>query len=125
MRPVWRRDHGTRAHTPASRGRSQVDGRQLWQMYTALGLRLDTADNAVEASIYRLSEEFNSWRLKVFKSLPQLAVGIAAVAAAREGVPGAAHQHNGRQRCGRRSSGNRASGCCAQLYYAFTTSGRR
>jgi phage terminase large subunit-like protein len=36
---------------PASRGRSQVDGRQLVQMYRDLGLKLYEADNAVETGI--------------------------------------------------------------------------
>ncbi|MCW5978454.1 MAG: terminase family protein [Bryobacteraceae bacterium] len=56
---------------PAARGRSQVDGRQLLQMYTDLGLRLAMADNAVEAGIYRVWERLSSGRLKVFQSLGQ------------------------------------------------------
>ena len=56
---------------PASRGRSQVDGRQLLQMYTDLGLKLNMADNAVEAGIYRVWQRLSSGRLKVCKSLQQ------------------------------------------------------
>ncbi|MCW5977738.1 MAG: hypothetical protein KIT09_06655 [Bryobacteraceae bacterium] len=56
---------------PACRGRSQVDGRQLWQMYTDQGLKLQTADNAVEAGIYRVWERLSAGRLKVLKSPKQ------------------------------------------------------
>jgi hypothetical protein len=56
---------------PASRGRTQTDGRQLLQMYTDLGLDLTMADNAVEAGIYRVWERLSSGRLKVFKSMQQ------------------------------------------------------
>ena len=54
---------------PAARGRSQVDGRQLLQMYTDLGLALDAADNAVESGIYQVWQRMSSGRLKVFRSL--------------------------------------------------------
>ena len=56
---------------PASRGRTQTDGRQLLQMYTELGLDLQMADNAVEAGIYRVWQRLSSGRLKVFKSMQQ------------------------------------------------------
>jgi hypothetical protein len=56
---------------PASRGRSQVDGRQLIQMYTDLGLRLTKAENSVEAGIYKVWQRLSSGRLKVFASCPQ------------------------------------------------------
>jgi len=59
--------HG--AIDPAARGRSQVDGRQLLQMYTELGLKLHVADNSVETGIYRLWQRLSSGRLKVFSSL--------------------------------------------------------
>ena len=36
---------------PASRGRSQVDGRELLTMYRDLGLKLSLADNSVETGI--------------------------------------------------------------------------
>lgn len=54
---------------PSARGRSQVDGRQLFQMYTDLGLDLMAAENAVEAGIYQLLMRMTTGRLKVFKSL--------------------------------------------------------
>lgn len=54
---------------PAARGRSQVDGRQLLQMYLDLQLNLERADNAVEAGIYQVWQRLSSGRLKVFRSL--------------------------------------------------------
>lgn len=54
---------------PASRGRSQVDGRQLLQMYRDMGLDIETADNAVEAGIYTVWQRLSSGRLKAFASL--------------------------------------------------------
>lgn len=57
---------------PASRGRSQVDGVQLMQSYIDLGLQLDTAQNAVEAGLYKVWEAFSTGKLKVFKSCTQL-----------------------------------------------------
>lgn len=54
---------------PASRGRTQADGSQLIQMYTDLGLNLETAQNAVEAGIYEVWQRLSTGRLKVFKSM--------------------------------------------------------
>ena len=54
---------------PASRGRGQIDGRQLIQMYQDLGLHLVDADNAVESGLYELLTRMTSGRLKVFKSM--------------------------------------------------------
>lgn len=54
---------------PAARGRGQVDGRQLVQMYRELGLSLVEADNAVESGIYEVWERMSGGRLKVFRSL--------------------------------------------------------
>jgi len=54
---------------PASRGRGQVDGRQLLQDYIDLGLNLDIADNGVESGIYRTWELLSSGKLKVFSTL--------------------------------------------------------
>ena len=54
---------------PASRGRSQVDGRQLLQMYTDLGLKLVMADNSVETGIYRVWQRLSAGRLRVAQSL--------------------------------------------------------
>jgi hypothetical protein len=57
---------------PASRGRNQIDGRNLLSMYRDLGLDLTEADNAVEAGIYKLVDRLTSGRLKVFKSCQNL-----------------------------------------------------
>lgn len=54
---------------PASRGRSQDDGKQLLQAYRDLGLDLATADNGVETGIHRTWELMSGGRLRVFKSL--------------------------------------------------------
>lgn len=54
---------------PASRGRSQVDGNQLLEMYKNLQLDLDTAQNGVESGIYEVWGRLSTGRLKVFKSL--------------------------------------------------------
>lgn len=53
---------------PAARGRSQIDGHQLIQIYTDLGLKLDVAINGVESGIYEVYQRLSSGRLKVFKS---------------------------------------------------------
>lgn len=53
---------------PAARGRSQVDGRQLLQMYRDLGLDIEPADNAVEAGIYQVWQMLSAGKLKVFQS---------------------------------------------------------
>ena len=54
---------------PSARGRSQVDGRALIQMYRDLGLDLIEADNAVESGIYQLLMRMTTGRFKVFRSL--------------------------------------------------------
>lgn len=53
---------------PASRGRGQKDGTQLYQDYFDLGLDLVKADNAVEAGIYKVYQYLSSGRLKVFST---------------------------------------------------------
>jgi phage terminase large subunit-like protein len=53
---------------PAARGRSQIDGRQLFQMYTDLGLNLTLANNAVEAGIYEVWDALSGGMLKVFRT---------------------------------------------------------
>jgi phage terminase large subunit-like protein len=53
---------------PAARGRSQVDGRKLIQMYKDLGLELNEAQNAVEAGIYDVWLRLASGKLKTFRS---------------------------------------------------------
>lgn len=54
---------------PASRGRSQSDGRQILQQYIDMGLNLETAFNGVESGIYEVWQRMSTGRLKVFKSL--------------------------------------------------------
>jgi phage terminase large subunit-like protein len=54
---------------PAARGRSQVDGTQLLQIYRECGLDLTEAVNAVEAGIYQVWQLMSAGKLKVFKSL--------------------------------------------------------
>lgn len=53
---------------PASRGRGQRDGEQLYQDYFDLGLDLIKADNSREAGIYKVWQMLSSGRLKVFKT---------------------------------------------------------
>lgn len=54
---------------PASRGRSQKDGEQLFKLYQELGLNLTVADNAREAGIYEVYQRLSSMRIKVFSNL--------------------------------------------------------
>ena len=53
---------------PAARGRSQKDGNQLMQNYLDLGLKLSTAQNAVESGLYEVWQGLSSGKIKVFKS---------------------------------------------------------
>lgn len=53
---------------PASRGRSQKDGEQLIKLYRDQGLRLQLADNTVEAGIFEVYERLSTGRLKIFKT---------------------------------------------------------
>lgn len=50
---------------PASRGRSQIDGQQLMQMYQDLGLTLEKANNGVETGLYTVWELLSTDQLKV------------------------------------------------------------
>ncbi len=54
---------------PASKGRSQSDGKKLVDQYQDLGLDLSYANNAVEAGIFAVWQRLVSGRLKIFKSL--------------------------------------------------------
>jgi phage terminase large subunit-like protein len=54
---------------PAARGRSQIDGHQLIQIYQDCGLKLEPAQNAVEAGIYQVWQLMSAGKLKVFRSL--------------------------------------------------------
>jgi len=54
---------------PASRGRTQTDGEQLFNQYKQLGLTITVANNAVEAGLYEVWTRLSTGRLKVFKTL--------------------------------------------------------
>lgn len=55
---------------PASKGRSQIDGKQLLKMYRSepCSLNLHEANNGVEAGIYDVWQRLSTGRLKFFKS---------------------------------------------------------
>jgi len=53
---------------PASRGRSQSDGKQLLATYRDLGLHVEVADNSVEAGIYKVWQRLSTGRLKIFST---------------------------------------------------------
>lgn len=57
---------------PASRGRTQTDGKRLIDLYRAQGLDLVEAANAVEAGIFATWERFSTGRLKVFSTCQSL-----------------------------------------------------
>lgn len=54
---------------PASRGRTQDSGNQLFQNYLDLGLNLEKANNAVEGALWEILEAMQQGRLKVFSTL--------------------------------------------------------
>jgi hypothetical protein len=54
---------------PASRGRGQNDGSQLFANYQDLGLRLTLAENGVEAGLFDVWQRASTGRLRVFKTL--------------------------------------------------------
>jgi phage terminase large subunit-like protein len=58
----------TVAIDPASRGRTQNDGQQLYEMYSNLGLDLRKADNAVETGLYTVWSLLSEGKLKIFKT---------------------------------------------------------
>ncbi len=57
---------------PASRGRSQIDGRALMDMYKDLGMKLTPAINAVEAGLYEVWEAMSTGKLKIFNGCTRL-----------------------------------------------------
>lgn len=57
---------------PASRGRSQDDGDQLFIQYRELGLEITIADNSVEAGIYEVWQRLELGRLKIFSTCQAL-----------------------------------------------------
>lgn len=54
---------------PSARGRSQVDGSRLVEIYSDLGLYLQFADNSVDAGLLAVWGRLSDGRLKVFKTL--------------------------------------------------------
>ena len=58
---------------PASRGRSQVDGTQLMQVYKDLGLKLWPANNEVESGLQSMWQRMTTQNLKVFSHMTQWA----------------------------------------------------
>lgn len=66
------------AADPASRGRSQSDGRRLFYQYAdteengGQGLNLHLAVNSVEAGLYQIWSDLSSGRLKIFSILMSL-----------------------------------------------------
>lgn len=65
---IKRRGNLPGAIDPASRGRSQLDGRKLMSEYQDLGLELVEAQNAVEAGLFATWDRFSTGRLKIFST---------------------------------------------------------
>ncbi len=57
---------------PAARGRSQIDGQQLIQMYADLGLDIFKANNEVEAGLLSVFDALSSGRCKIFETCEPL-----------------------------------------------------
>lgn len=53
---------------PASMGSGQDDGQKIKEQYEEAGLKLDLANNAVEAGIYAVWERLSTGKLKIFNS---------------------------------------------------------
>jgi phage terminase large subunit-like protein len=53
---------------PASKGRSQIDGRALLEMYQNYGLKIETANNSVEAGILQVWQYLATGRIKIFSN---------------------------------------------------------
>lgn len=53
----------------AAHGRSQVDGQNLFNIYTDCGLDLENANKSVEAGLYKVWQMLSTNKLKVFGSL--------------------------------------------------------
>jgi phage terminase large subunit-like protein len=54
---------------PASHGRSQNDGEQLFNLYQKFGLHITNAKNGVESGIFDVYQRLSSGRIKVFSTL--------------------------------------------------------
>ena len=61
----------------ASRGRSQSDGQNLYDIYQQLGLNIQNADKAVEAGLYEILELLVNGRLKIFSTCTGLIQDVA------------------------------------------------
>lgn len=57
----------TGAIDPASRQRSQADGKRILDQYRDLGLKLFTAENAVESGIHRIQTLMDKGQLKIYE----------------------------------------------------------
>jgi len=57
---------------PASHGRAQKDGEQLFNLYEQLGLHITNAKNGVESGIYDVYQRLSSGRIKVFSNCVNL-----------------------------------------------------
>lgn len=56
----------------AARGRSQADGKKLFDLYEDEGLKLENAKKAVEAGLLEVYQRLSTGRLKIFTSLNYL-----------------------------------------------------
>lgn len=54
---------------PAARGRSQIDGRRLLEMYKDLGLDVEPSNNAVESGLFEVWNAMTAGKFKVFSTL--------------------------------------------------------
>lgn len=54
---------------PASRGRAQGDGKRLLSSYRQAGLKLTTAENAVDTGLFEVWSALSTGRLKLFTTL--------------------------------------------------------
>lgn len=70
---------------PASIAKHPTDGKALFNIYEDLGLRLEFADNALEAGIYEVRELFESGRFKIFSTLEFLLIEIGGYARDEDG----------------------------------------
>ena len=57
----------------AAHGRSQIDGKNLFDMYKDLGLELHNADKSVEAGLYTCWERLSTGKIKIFDDLKRFA----------------------------------------------------
>ena len=54
---------------PAARGRNQLDGKRLMELYTDLGLTLSNAVNSVESGLFNVWQKLSAGQIKVFSNL--------------------------------------------------------